>query len=84
MFFLNFKLWWRSFILHAIKYQPQSKRSGDVQSLNMSFLYIVLFVFGFFHILKNLGILDMAPFQKNTKWKYLQWLENNTKFLLRK
>ncbi len=64
--------------------QDTNHNPRDVQSLNMSFLYIVLFIFGSFHISKNLGILDMAPLPKNTKWKYLQWSENNTKLLLKK
>jgi hypothetical protein len=47
-------------------------------------LYIVLFIFGSLHILRSLGILNMAPLLKNTKWKYLQWSENNTKLLAKK
>jgi hypothetical protein len=33
------------FSFEQSKYQPQSKRCGELQFLNMSFLYIVLFDF---------------------------------------
>ncbi len=49
------------FSFGQLRYQAQSKRCANVQSFNMSFLFIMLFVFGFLHISKSLGISNMAP-----------------------
>ncbi len=82
MFLLNFDEGVFSF--EQLKYQPQSKRCGELQSFNMFSMYIMLSIFGFLHISKSFGISDITPLQKNTKLKYVQWLENSTKLVAMK
>jgi hypothetical protein len=53
--------------MSKVEYQKLYVLKIQLLSLNMSFLYIVLSIFGFLHVLKNFGILDVAPFQENTK-----------------
>ncbi len=79
MFFPNLEFWCKSVLLQVIKI-PNTiwEMCRSIQSLNMSFLYIVLFVFGSFHISKSFGISNMGLLWKNTKWKYLQCSKNNT------
>jgi hypothetical protein len=54
----------RVFSFGLSRYQTQFERCVDVQFLSMSFLNIVVSIFGSFHISKTPKISDMAPFEK--------------------
>jgi hypothetical protein len=64
--------------------QDTNHNLRDVESSNLSTCpsyTIVLFIFGSFHILRNLRISNMATFRRSTKIEILVVVKKNTKLM---